>query len=240
MRVEVAGARSTATDARDRPRRCDGLQPAPEAGGDEPPIARDGLGRDERRLAAAEDEDARVHGRRWLELAAREASRNGRLVERAPRDAVDRARPGAAALQRDPPLDDEIRTLERRRRVVEEQAQQVVRPVEGQVRDDPERRPRERDGRRVALDHRDVRPAPPEPTGQPRGQLACDHVARPAGALGRDPPAARTEVEDEGAGPDAGVAAELGCESASESVLTTRERRPRARWAWAGHGSPVP
>jgi hypothetical protein len=130
-----------------------------EAVRDEAVIAHNRRSRHQRLIAASVDEDARVNCRRRIEGEAREQARERRLEERTPHHAAHAARPGHCPLERHAPLDHEIRSGEWRRRIVQEQVQQIGRPVERQVRDHPELLAWKRDRCGVSLDDLDVRPA---------------------------------------------------------------------------------
>src|SRR4051812_49784251 len=126
MRVEVARQRVAPATA-------------PETGGDETAVLARALERNERPRTALEDEHPRVHARRRVERPPREPPRDGDLVPGAPHDSVDAARPGQAALDRRPPFDDEVGAHEGHAGVVEQAAQDLIRSLEGPVRDGPER-----------------------------------------------------------------------------------------------------
>src|SRR5581483_743385 len=194
----------------------------PEAVGDESVIVADALGRDERPLAPAHDEHARVDRRRRLERRARQAPRERHLVERAPDDAAHAARPRHRPLERDAPLDDEIGPRQRRVRIVEQPVQQIGGAMERQVRDDAKRRARQRDARGVALDDAHVRPAAAETRGEARIELDRDDRSRDAAELSRQAPAARAEVDDELVVTNARVADDLRRDTSSQEVPATR------------------
>lgn len=180
-------------------------------------------GRDEGVRTAPENEQARVDGGGRLEGHPRKPPGDTGLVERAPDDVVQRARPWQAALARNSPLDDEIRADQRRAWIVQQPMEEIGRAVEREARDDPERLVRKGYARRVALDDLDVFPAIPQTGDQARVDLDRDDSSRDAGELRGKPPASGTEVDHEVVAADACVADELRCEGRrSEEVLATR------------------
>ena len=211
-----------------------------EAASNERVVVGRARGRYQRCGAPAKHDHTGIDARPWIERAAREPAGQGALVERTPNDAADGARPWKRTLERNSPLDDQVRPNKLCARIIEQPVQQVIRAAERQVRDDPEwlRRQRHRDG--VCLEQLDIRPAAAEASGQTAIQLDRNDMTRNSCELVRQSPGARTKVYDEIVRAHAGIADQLRRQRAgAKEVLATRRRRPCALSAPTRHG-PAP
>jgi hypothetical protein len=214
------------------------VRAAPEASGDEGPVAACQLRRDERAPPAPEDENPRVDGGRRLEGAPRQPPHDGRRVPGSPNDVVERARPRQGALHRNAPLHDHVSPREWHERVVEQVPQDGCRPVERKVRHHTEGLARERNGGRIPAHDLHPIPAPPQMLCPARIELDREDTCPRTRELGRQPAAARTEVEDEIPRDHAGVADKLcrECPGTKEMLATCAARPARTSCARLGHG----
>jgi hypothetical protein len=204
---------------------------------DKPPESIGVGGRDERRTSAPQDENARIDCRLRHEDASGQAAREARLEERAPVDTVQGAWPWHGSLDCHVPLDDEIGSREAAARL-EEHAEKVGGAVEWKVCDHAKRLLGQC-GLGGIRDHDvDVVPPAAEGTCEVRVDLDRDNAIGYACELFGEPAEARSDLDDEIAAADAGLADDLGCERvAAKEVLATRRRPSRPMGASAGHGS---
>ena len=195
------------------------------------------VGIDERRRASSDDQHACIDGWNRDECASRQPTNQTRLEEGSPVDAVEGARPGQSALDRDVPLDDEVCALHPSLRL-QEHLHEIARPVERRVRNYPERLGRQRYLGGVSRNDVDVVPPFSQGVRERRVELDRDDPAGYARELLGEPSTSGSDVENEVASSDPGIAHELGSESvASKEVLTTRRRPSRPLRASGGHGS---
>ena len=178
-------------------------------------------------------------GRR-LEARGGQPADKGELELRSPAHAEDGSRPAGGPLPSRLPLEDHVGPLEASG--AEQPAQDGRRSVERQVRDHAESPVRQTNLQGVGLQHRDVRTggeAPPERGGELGIDLDGDDVLSPSGERRRQPPGTGSNVDDDVAVRDRGVANDrLGERPAPEEVLATSvsSRVGRASSASPGHG----
>ena len=199
-----------------------GTEAPPEAESHETAVPVDRTRWNQRLGTPPEDQHACVDGGRRIERRPRQPPAQADLVERAPDHPVERAWPWNRPFDRHSPLHDKVGANKRRQRIVEEQVQQVGRPIEWQIGDDAKRLARQLKVRRIALDHLNVPPASAE-TGCPfRIQLDGEDTVSRARELCGKPPAARPEFDHEIVDADARAADQLRRQSLiAEKVLAT-------------------
>jgi hypothetical protein len=216
MRIELAPDRTSwrATTK--------GAQPVTETASHERAVTVRAPAGDQRNRTTAKDKHASINSRRRLKHAAWQPTRHRALVPRTPKNTAHAARPWQRALQRNPPLDDQIGTKKRRRRIIKQQMQKIVRAAERQVRDDAERLSRQPRLNGVSLDYLDVRPAATQTRRQTGIKLDRNHPAGDPGELRRQRPGARPKIDHQIARPNAGVTNQL-CRQATRAkeVLAT-------------------
>jgi hypothetical protein len=234
--VEVACCDRSLADAAQRAGGNDVPDAVTEAARDEAVVSSARGWHHEGLIAPSVDENTRVD-RRWrMKREARQAARERRLEERSPDDAAHAVRPRHSALERHPPLDNEIGPGELRRRIVEQQVQQIRGPVKRQVRDHAEGLARQRDGGGVGFDHLDVRPAVAEPARETRVELDGNDALGDPRKLACQLASASAEIDDDVICAHPGVADELLRDTATKKMLATRRARARTVYAPACHG----
>ena len=187
-------------------------------------------GRDERLGAPDRAENGGVDARRRCEAGTRHPPHEAQLVPRSPHAAQHGRRPDRRPLRGQAPLHDRVELRQRNARVPEEPAKDRGAGRERQIRDDGERLVRQRHHRRVSRHDLDPRMPVEAPAKVPqRGRVQFDR-ADPGARVGeraRKDAAAGTEVENERAGVDAGVADELVGEGATTKCVAAAGPRLR-------------
>jgi hypothetical protein len=185
---------------------------------------------DERLRPPRRTQDRGVDARRRREARPWHPTDEAQLVPRSPGAAEHGRWPDGCPLRCEPPLHDRVKLRERHARIAEQTTKDRGARGERQVRDDRERLDGERQQRRVARQHLDVRiraEASLELPQRYRVELDRAHSGARIDEGTRQRTAAGAEVERERSRPDSGIPDELVGEGATTKCVAAT--RPRLR-----------